>query len=84
MYTDNSKEFIAAMKELKISHDTSTPYRPQTNGVAERAVRKVKEGTSAVLTQSGWAEIMWAEAMTCYCFLKNVVDILRDGVRSPS
>ena len=28
---------------------TSTPHRSETNGIAERAVRKVKEGTSAVL-----------------------------------
>ena len=54
VYTDNSKEFEKAMEELQVPHDTSTPYRPQTNGVAERAVRRVKEGTSAVLVQSGW------------------------------
>ena len=30
-----------------------TPHRSETNGIAERAVRRVKEGTSAVLLQSG-------------------------------
>ena len=30
---------------------TSTPHRSETNGIAERAVRRVKEGTSAVLLQ---------------------------------
>ena len=29
-----------------------TPHRSETNGIAERAVRRVKEGTSAVLLQS--------------------------------
>ena len=44
-------------KLVKIFHCTSTPYRSETNGIPERAVRKVKEGTSAVLLQSGLAII---------------------------
>ena len=54
VYTDNSGEFIRALDELELSHDTSTPYRPQTNGIAERAVRRVKEGTACTLAQSGF------------------------------
>ena len=38
VYTDGSPEFSRALDELEMSHDTSPPYRPQTNGVAERAV----------------------------------------------
>ena len=34
----------------------STPHRSETNGIAERAVRRVEEGTSAVLLQSGLNE----------------------------
>ena len=79
MYTDNSKEFLKALDELEFSHDTSTPYRPQTNGVAERAVRRVKEGTACALAQSGWSDVWWAEAMSCYCFLRNVVDLQKAG-----
>ena len=79
VYTDNSKEFEKALADLQFSHDTSTPYRPQTNGVAERAVRKVKEGTSSTLLQSGWDEAWWPYAMVCYCFLRNIIDILADG-----
>ena len=47
VYTDNSKEFIKAMQDLNWVHDTSTPYRPETNGVVERAVRRVKERTNS-------------------------------------
>ena len=56
MYTDNSLEFGKACEDLSWNHCTSTPHRSETNGIAERAVRRVKEGTSAVLLQSGLNE----------------------------
>ena len=45
----------------------------------ERAVRRVKEGTSAVLLQSGLNESWWADSMECYTYLRNVTDLLSDG-----
>ena len=48
IYTDNSLEFGKACEDLSWNHCTSTPHRSETNGIAERAVRRVKEGTSAV------------------------------------
>ena len=56
-----------------------TPHRSETNGIAERAVRRVKEGTSAVLLQSGLNESWWADSMECYTYLRNVTDLLSDG-----
>ena len=53
IYTDNSLEFGKACEDLSWNHCTSIPHRSETNGIAERAVRRVKEGTSAVLLQSG-------------------------------
>ena len=49
------------------------------NGIAERAVRRVKEGTSAVLLQSCLGNEWWADSMECNCYLRNVQDILSDG-----
>ena len=54
--TDSSLEFGKSGEELSWNHCTSTPHRSETNGTAERAVRRVKEGTSAVLLQSGLDE----------------------------
>ena len=48
-------------------------------GIAERAMRRVKEGTSAVLLQSGLNESWWADSMECYTYLRNVTDLLSDG-----
>ena len=59
IYTDSSLEFGKACEDLSSNHCTSTPHRSQTNGVAQRAVRRVKEGTSAVLLQSGLDENWW-------------------------
>ena len=50
-----------------------------TNGIAGRAVRRVKESTSAVLLQSGLNETWWADSMECYTYLRNVTDLLSDG-----
>ena len=41
---------------VKIYHGIIVPHRSETNGIADRAVRRVKEGTSAVLLQSGLYE----------------------------
>ena len=79
IYTDNSLEFGKACEDLSLNHCTSTPHRSETNGIAERAVRRVKEGTSAVLLQSGLNESWWADSMECYTYLRNVTDLLSDG-----
>ena len=52
-FTDNSFEFGKACEDLSWDQCTSTPHRSETHGIAERPVRRVKEGTSAVLLQSG-------------------------------
>ena len=55
-----------------------TIHRSETNGIADRAVRRVKEGTSAVLLQSDLDEKWSADSMECYCFLRNIQDLLSD------
>ena len=64
---------------LSWNHCTSTPHRSETNSIAERAVRRVKEGTSAVLLPSGLNESLWADSMKCYTYLRNVTDLFSDG-----
>ena len=72
-------EFGKACEDLSWNHCTSTPHWSETNGIAERAVRRVKEGTSAVLLQSGLDESWWADSMECHTYLRNVTDLLSDG-----
>ena len=77
--TDSSLEFGKACEDLSWNHCASTPHRLETNGIAERAVRRVKEGTSAVLLQSGLDEKWWADSMECCTYLRNIQDLLSDG-----
>ena len=77
IYTDNSLDFGKACEDLSWNH--CTPHRSETNGIAGRAVRRVKEGTSAVLLQSGLDEKWWADYMECYTYLRNIQDLWSDG-----
>ena len=51
-------------EDLSWNHCTSTHHRSETNGTADRAVRGIKEGTSAVLLQSGLFEKWLADGKT--------------------
>ena len=70
--------FGKACEDLSWNHCTSTPHKSETNGMAERAVRRVKEGTSAVLLHSGQDENWLADSRECFSFLRNVTDLLSD------
>ena len=45
----------------------------------QKGQRRVNEGTSAVLLQSGLGNEWWADLMECYCYLRNIQDLLSDG-----
>ena len=59
IYTDNSPRIWQILWRSFLEYCMSTPHRAETNGIAERAVRRIKEGTSAVLLQSGLDENWW-------------------------
>ena len=72
-------EFGSACEILSRNHRTSTLHRSETSVIAERAVRRVKVGTSAVLLQSGLDERWWSDSMECCCYLQDAQDLLADG-----
>ena len=39
----------------------------------------MKEGTSVVLLQSCLGNEWWADSTECYCYLRNIQDLLSDG-----
>ena len=52
--------------------ELSLPGRPQSNGVAERAVRKVLEGVRSLLDASGLPLAFWAYAALHFCHSHNI------------
>ena len=68
---DNFQEFKSAAQSLKWPRSTSTPGKPQSNGLAERWVRTSKEGTAASRLRGG-ASIQWSRfAGPCFAFHHN-------------
>ncbi|GJY69644.1 zinc finger, CCHC-type containing protein [Tanacetum coccineum] len=60
----NEKYVITFIDDAsRIIHETTAPYTPQKNGVAERKNRALKEMVNAMLSYSGLSEGFWGEAM---------------------
>nr|GEW47574.1 zinc finger, CCHC-type [Tanacetum cinerariifolium] len=55
----------------RIIHETTTPYTPQQNGVAERKNRALKEMVNSMLSYSSLSEGLCGEAMLTACYLLN-------------
>ena len=72
IYADNAPESYVTAKRLGWSFPSATPGQPQSNGLAERMVRRVKEGGRACLVQSGLTREWWAYACAFFCFARNV------------
>ena len=78
VYPDNSQEIRKAVAQLGLLHSCDTPYRPETSGVVERAVRSVLDGTRSVLLHAGLPHWYWPYACRYFCFMKTVQ--LTDGI----
>ena len=77
VYTEGSLDFKKGLKPIHVPHDVSLPYDPQSNGVAENSIRRLKEGTRCLLVQSGLSPVWWAEAVRCFCNYRNVSDFYK-------
>jgi transposase InsO family protein len=54
-----------------IVHQTTAPYSPQQNGVAERKNRTLKEMMNAMLISSGLPQNLWGEAILSANYILN-------------
>lgn len=75
--TDNGGEYSSNelenyLKSHGIRHQTTVPYTPQQNGVAERTNRTLFEKVRCMLFESNLDKRFWAEAMNTAIYLKNV------------
>ena len=54
-----------------IRHEVTPPYSPQSNGVAKRKNRTLKEMMNAMLISFGVPQNMWGEAILSINYLLN-------------
>ena len=71
-YSDNAPELKSAASSELMLHLTSTPNRPQSNGVIERFIQLVIDGTRCLLHQSGLPLRYWTFAARAFCHGRNV------------
>ena len=71
-YTDNSLEFGKSFEDLSWNHRTSTPHRSETNGIAERAVRRINKERLLYCCNQAWMKngglILWNVIAVCDMF----------------
>ncbi|GKE59083.1 zinc finger, CCHC-type containing protein [Tanacetum coccineum] len=67
--TDRGGEYYDPVffQSVGIIHETTAPYTPQHNGVAERKNRALKEMVNSMLSYSGLSEGFWGEAIPWMC-----------------
>ena len=71
--TDRGGEYYDPVyfQSTGIIHQTTAPYSPQQNGIAERKNRTLKEMVNSMLSYSGLSEGFWGEAMLTACYILN-------------
>jgi transposase InsO family protein len=74
--SDNGGEFFTTdfetwLKEKGIRQESSAPYTPEQNGVAERLNRTIVESARSMLHSAQVASYLWAEAVNCAVYLQN-------------
>nr|KAJ0212594.1 hypothetical protein LSAT_V11C400219000 [Lactuca sativa] len=71
--TDRGGEYYDPnyFESTSIIHQTTAPYTPQQNGVAERKNRNLKEMVNSMLSYSSLSEGFWGEAMLTACYILN-------------
>ncbi|GAB2286946.1 hypothetical protein Dimus_039799 [Dionaea muscipula] len=65
--------FCAFCAEHGIIYQTTAPYSPQQNGVAERKNKTLKEMMNAMLISSGLPQNMWGESILTTNYLVNKI-----------
>jgi hypothetical protein len=79
-YCDNAPELLTSARACKWRLATATTGLPQTNSVAERSVRTVKEGGGCGVVHSGLnAATFWPEAGEHFCFAANTAIVNGDS-----
>ena len=81
-HTDRGGEYYdpSYFESNGIIHETTPPYTPEMNGVAERKNRTLKEMVNSLLSYSGLSDGFWGEALLTACYLQNRISNKRNDI----
>ena len=74
-----SSQFRELCEKSGIIHETTAPYTPEQNGIAERKNRTLKDMMNAMLNSSGLPLNMWGEAILSACYIQNRIPHKKTG-----
>lgn len=79
MRSDRGGEYINSsyFESTGIIHETTAPYTPQQNGIAERKNRTLTQMVNAMFSNSGLGQGYWGEALLTACHILNRVPTKR-------
>ena len=85
--SDNGGEYIGELRRELVRDgirvETSAPYTPEQNGVAERMNRTLVESARSMIHAQGLGQEYWAEAVVAAAYIRNrVISRSTDG-KSP-
>ncbi len=66
-----SKKFDVFLAKCGIQRQTSAPYSPQQNGVAEHANKTIMECARSMVLAQGLKLEFWGEAVNMAMYIKN-------------
>ena len=72
IYSDNAGNLKKAASNMGMNHEFSLPGVPKSNGLIERYVQVVLQGTRTLLIQAGLPMCFWPYAAECKAFCFNI------------
>ena len=80
--SDRGSEYIPLndyCEKEGIIHEVTPPYSPESNGVAERKNRTLKEMMNSLLVSASTPNNLWGEAILSACHLQNRISYKKTG-----
>ena len=75
VFSDSAREISVAAEKMRMVRATSTPHRPQSNGLCENRVKNVVQGMRCNILQSGFPHRFWTLAARQWTFAKSITPV---------